>query len=305
MHHDRRYTLVRIHDDGHFEPLEVVNHPALGLFQTEIVDQDIVVTYQIPEEPLFPPTPEQKKALKVPLEPDPVMLENGTVEVELYKSKCQGYRMPEEYNSWFSSCLGFETVLAHIGDAKRPVLGTLSPFTRSQQNRGWLSSMASYLTGYGAQDPHWLTFTSVAAYLITTEASVKDVSSRLPDGAEMDVCKFRPNIVLDGEGAYDEEFWGEIAVGTGGPRFVLTGNCGRCISINVDYETGRRDTGPGGNVWKTMMKDRRVDKGNKWAPVFGRYGWLAEEEAEIEVGDEVTVTKRTQEREVWDWPSWK
>lgn len=305
MRYDRRYTLVRVHDNGRCEPLEVVHHPALGLFHTEIVDQDIVVTYQIPAEPLFPPTPEQKTALKVPLDPDPAMLKNGTIEVELYKSKCQGYRMPEEYNSWFSSCLGFETVLAHIGDAKRPVLGTMSPFTRSLQNRGWLSSMASYLTGYGAQDPHYLTFTSVAAYHITTEASLNEVSSRLPEGAAMDGRKFRPNIVLDGEGPYDEEFWGEIAVGTGGPHFALTGNCGRCISINVDYETGKRNTAPGGNVREKLMKDRRVDKGNKWSPVFGRYGWLAEESSEIEVGDEVTVTKRTEERAVWDWPRWK
>lgn len=305
MRYDRRFTLVKVHDDGHLEPVEVVKYPACALFETEIIGENIVVRYRIPEEPLFPPTPEQKTPLEIPLNPD--VSKSHTVEVDLYKSKGQGYRMPESYNSWFSSCFGFETVLVYIGDARRPVLGTMSPFTRSQQNRGWLSSIVSYLTGWdGGQDPHYLTFTSVAAYLIATEASVNELSSRLAEGVDMDVRKFRPNIVIDGEGAYEEEFWEEIVVeGGGGPRFVLTGNCGRCLSITVDYETGRQGTGEMGSIWKKMMKDRRVDKGNKWAPIFGRYGFLVDEEADIAVGNEVTVTKRLGDRCVWDWPRYK
>lgn len=306
VQYDRWFTLVRVHDDGHLEPVEVVKYAACALFETEIIDEHVIVRYRIPEEPLFPPTPEQKTALKIPLHPD--VSKSETVEVDLYKSKCHGYRMSESYNSWFSSCFGFKTVLVYIGDARRPVLGTMSPYVQSQQNRGWLSTITSYvnyLTGYGAQDPHALTFTSVAAFLIATEASVNELSGRLAEGVEMDVRKFRPNIVVDGEEAYDEEFWGEIVIAKGGPRFVLTGNCGRCLSITVDYDTGRQGTGELGSVWKKMMKDRRVDKGNKWAPIFGRYGFLVDETATIQLGDQVAVTKRLGERCVWDWPRYK
>lgn len=304
VQYDRKFMLLKTHDDGTHESVEVVKFPACALFNQEIVDGKIVVSYEIPEEPLFPPTPEQKTTIEIPLEPDTTGLD--TVEVDLYKSIGFGYRMPEAYSSWFSSCIGFETVLVYIGDAKRPVLGTMSPFARQQQqNRGWLSSLRSYITG-AEEDPHWLTFTCVAAYLIATEASVDDVTRRLPLGEKMDVRKFRPNIVIDGEEPFDEDFWGEITVNNqDAPRFTLTGNCGRCVSINVDYKTGRRGTGQSGNVLKTLMRDRRVDLGNKWSPIFGRYGFLEKEEAEIWVGDEVAVTKRLDERCVWDWPPYK
>ncbi|ROW04502.1 hypothetical protein VMCG_05041 [Cytospora schulzeri] len=299
VQYDRRFMLLKVHDDGHLEPIEVVRFPACALFEPEIVGDKIIVKYIIPEEPLFPPTPEQKTTLEVPLEPDTSGLDQ--VEVDLYNSKCMGYRMPEHYSSWFSSCLGFESLLVYVGDSRRPILGSMSPHTQKQQKKGWLSSMANYVTGSNEEDPHKLTFTCVAAYLITSEASVNDVSSKLPPGEEMDMRKFRPNIVIDGEEAFDEDFWGEIEIGSG-PRFVLTGNCGRCLSVNVDYKTGRPGTGEVGNVLKKMMKYRRVDLGNKYAPVFGRYGFLTEEEAEIQVGAEVTVTQRLEERRVWDWP---
>ena len=298
--------LLKVHDDGRLEPIEVVRFPACALFVPDIVEDKITVRYNIPEAPLFPPTPEQSTTLEIPLEPDTSELEH--VEVDLYGSKCMGYRMPEHYSAWFSACFGLECILAYVGDARRPILGSMSPHAQAQQqNRGWLSSIAGRITGSegGAEaDPHRLTFTCVAAYLITTEASVDDVSGRLPPGEEMEMRKFRPNIVVDGEGPYDEDFWGEIEVGGGGggARFVLTGNCGRCLSINVDYNTGRPGTGESGNVLRKLMKDRRVDLGNKWSPVFGRYGFLIDEEADIQVGDEVTVTKRMQERRVWDWP---
>lgn len=273
----------------------MVRYPACALFIPEIVDGDIVVRYQIPEDSVSTPTPAQKTTLEIPLEPDTSGLKR--VEVDLYKSTTMGYRMPEAHNSWFSSCLGFETILVYVGDGKRQVLGTMSPHVQNKQNQGWLSSMKSYM-GSNDEDPHWLTFTCVASYLIATEASVNDVSSRLPPGEEMDIRKFRPNIVVEGEGPFDEDFWGEIEVDSG-VRFSLTGNCGRCVSINVDYATGRPGTGESGNVLKKLMKDRRVDKGNKYSPIFGRYGFLQADQAEIQVGQDVAVTKRMEERCVW------
>lgn len=47
------------------------------------------------------------------------------------------------------------------------------------------------------------------------------------------------------------------------------------------------------------MKDRRVDKGMKYSPIFGRYGFLrgsAEASRTINVGDEAVVSKVNEER---------
>ena len=44
-----------------------------------------------------------------------------------------------------------------------------------------------------------------------------------------------------------------------------------------------------------LQKDRRVDKGNKYGAVFGRYGFLKGEGGVVEVGDEVRVSRRNSE----------
>ena len=105
--------------------------------------------------------------------------------------------------------------------------------------------------------------------------------------------KFRPNIVVDGEGPWDEDFWAELSLPRFGGKIVLTSNCARCTSINVDLETGRMGEGESGQLLKKLMKDRRIDPGNKWTPIFGRYGFPSKG-GEIIVGDEVAVTKRNE-----------
>lgn len=233
------------------------------------------------------------------------------------------------------------------------------------------------------RDRDFLTFNEAAPFLVTSRASLRDVSSRLPQGEEMDMIAFRPNIVVDddhehehdgydgstdddhdsgydgssddgpGHGRsssssstslkpYEEDYWAELLVGGSGsgrsddgPRLALTANCARCVSINIDYETGRPAEGERGSVLKKLMKDRRVDTGNKWSPIFGRYAFLlptasaarqqpqqqddegeeggdedvvagaeadATAAADIAVGDEVRVTRRSSDRDVWSWP---
>lgn len=56
--------------------------------------------------------------------------------------------------------------------------------------------------------------------------------------------------------------------------------------------------GESGKLLKKMMRDRRVDSGNKWSPIFGRYGFPTQG-GEIRVGDEVLVTKRNKDHTVW------
>jgi len=140
-------------------------------------------------------------------------------------------------------------------------------------------------------------FADCAPFLVISETSVDDVSTRL-SGEEMDRTKFRPNIAVSGaENAFEEDFWTELAVGPRRSRLLLTGNCVRCQSLNVDYETGKMGTGESGSVLKKLMKDRRVDRGARFSPVFGRYSFLDRRATgeRIRVGDEVEVVKRGKE----------
>lgn len=159
-----------------------------------------------------------------------------------------------------------------------------------------LKTLQSYLIPSNLED-EGLTFSDVAPYLIVTSTSLSHVSSLLPSGQSMDIRKFRPNIIISNASqAYDEDFWGEITVS--GASIILTQNCARCQSINVDFETGKPGTDEHGTMLKRLMKDRRVDKGTKYSPVFGRYGFLISkgDGTAIKVGDEVTVSKRNKER---------
>ncbi|KAK4212014.1 molybdenum cofactor sulfurase [Rhypophila decipiens] len=289
--------------------------------------------------------------LEVPLEPDISTLE--CVDVELHGSPASAYRMGGAYDEWFASCIGIPVVLVYIGDGKRPVLGETLDATKLKSKasspkeeaekpgtatRGWISSLTSYISSATTSKPKdepapWLTFTDVAPLLIASESSLNDVSSRLsqpastpsPASLEVGMYKFRPNLVVAGQDvpppAWDEDYWGELEITTREKQtearkvtLLLTGNCVRCTSLNVDYETGRPAEGELGSVLKKLMKDRRVDKGSKWSPVFGRYASVdfdsgSEFEGEdavksvwVSVGDEVQVTRRIEERSVWDWP---
>lgn len=149
-----------------------------------------------------------------------------------------------------------------------------------------------------------ITFADAAPYLIASQTSVDNVSGRLAGDESMDVTKFRPNIVVSGaETAFEEDFWAELRVGEEGARLLLTQNCVRCKSVNVDYATGKIGTGQSGSgsVLKKLMIDRRVDRGAKYSPVFGRYGFLdrGSERAMIQVGDRVMVSKRLEEHTVF------
>lgn len=312
IRHDRTFMLCRVTETGELQKVQLSSHPECALFSQEMVGGAVHVRFHAPPGSSSSSPSAQTDVLEVPLEPDLGPL--ARADVNLHQSMVRAYRMGAPYDAWFSACFGFDAALVYIGDGRRPVLGTFSPkSTVPAPSKGWLSSVSGFLGG-GQQDddeeePDWLAFSDCAPFLIATEASLANVSRRLESG-DMEMVKFRPNIVVDGEGEFDEDFWAELAAvqgsgGTaaGGPAFTLTKMCNRCASINVDYATGKPAAGEHGVVLKKLMSDRRVDAGYKYAPVFGKYAFLkGDAPGSLAVGDAVEVTRRSEERPVWDWP---
>lgn len=318
--------------------MHVADFPEMTLFLTDLVLPDehhqpgkIIVTY-VPPVAQGGQENDGSKILEVPLQPSVEGLTELTI--TMHQSPTKAYDMGARFNDWFSDCFGYRVVLAYLGtDNSRRVLDSFLPNKTSQPQRqqqpqhglsGLLSSVTSTISstlGYGHAasdaDSETITFADCAPYLIVTEASLDDVSARLPDGEKMDITKFRPSIVLSGaETAWEEDFWAELVVSDGktgtndtdtntnanaNTRFLLTANCGRCQSINIDYATGKPGTGESGSVLKKLMKDRRVDKGAKYSPIFGRYAFLdnGSDGACIRIGDEVVVSKVNSERMVY------
>ena len=196
--------------------------------------------------------------------------------------------MPDNINTWFSECFGYECILAYTGDS----LGVRRTDSKAQ---AWLSQVKSIVPG----QEDVVNFSEGAALLVASASSMQDLHPRLPDGEQVIMEKFRPNIVVDGDGTpWAEDYWAELTVPRLGGRIILTSNCARCRSINVDLEKGTMGEGESGKLLKKLMKDRRIDPGHKWTPIFGRYGFPTVG-GEIRVGDEVILSKRNDEHTVW------
>ena len=220
------------------------------------------------------------------------------MDADLYGSGFSVYDMGSKYNDWFSERFGWATKLVISGEQERDIL---FPAMQAQPN-----SSSSWLSGFtkniplvggmfgGGQQPR-LKFQDCAHLLVCSQKSCQAVSDMLDEGIEFDIRKTRPNFVVNGQKAWEEDFWGEIAVGDGDNevKVSLPHNCLRCQSLNVDFKTGQYSKDKNIEVLKLLMKDRRVDTKKKYNAAFGRYGFNRVEDIgkEIKVGDVVKVTQ--------------
>ncbi|KAH7124901.1 hypothetical protein B0J13DRAFT_589016 [Dactylonectria estremocensis] len=339
--YDRHFMLW---DVDKSENLHIGLRPALCLFTTKLTPeadpQSIQVEYGLSHAFDQPSDAVEASALSVPLEPDIDGL--AQVTVIMHQSPCPAYDMGEKYNQWFSRRLGYPVKLLYIGDYRRKVLGnigegvtagavdllhpSLAAIAVILVLLGYLSLygsgarpvslaltmvpfasclvLAQHLRGWLSKRQPMITFADLAAYLIISKTSYQDVNNRLPNDEELDITKFRANIVVSGATkAYDEDFWAELRIRKG-ITMKMTQNCARCSSLNVDYVTGRPGKTEAGKVLKKLSKDRRVDPGMKWSPIFGRYGFLTSTPdaagggVVIKVGDEVEVMRHNSERTI-------
>ncbi|CAH0057033.1 unnamed protein product [Clonostachys solani] len=302
--------------------------------------QSIQVQYGLSHTFDQPLEPVEPSPLTVPLVPNVKGLAQVTVTMHL--SPCSAYDMGEKYNDWFSRRLGYSVKLLYIGDYRRQVLGNMGQGVGSGtvKVQPWLAAIPVTLLlplAYSLFSGHvsslvqltisvlmvlascavlvermgllqstskpLITFADLAAYLIISRKSYQDVNERLPDNEDMDITKFRANLVVSGaKEAYEEDFWAELRIRKS-ITMKLTQNCARCTSLNVDYATGRAGSSEAGKILKILSKDRRVDPGTKWSPIFGRYGFFtpmssSSDTVVINVGDEVEVTGRNSERTI-------
>ncbi|KAI6758544.1 hypothetical protein HG530_010784 [Fusarium avenaceum] len=241
-------------------------------------------------------------SIQFPMKPS--IVGRKTIDTNLHMSKTKAYDMGDELSKWFSDRLAQDVRLVYIGNQSRDVLGSLAPHSSGALKAGFFMRRIMNSIPLFAYPPERIAFNDLAHYLVVTEESNDEVSSRLDDGLSMDITKFRPNIVVRGASRpFAEDFWGELTF-EGGVTMELTANCFRCQSITVDYETGKTATDDRGKVWKKLNKDRRVDKGAKYSPVFGRYGFCYGNDINksLTVGQRVDVTGINEQRTTFDWP---
>ncbi|HEY0979080.1 MAG TPA: MOSC N-terminal beta barrel domain-containing protein [Flavobacteriales bacterium] len=77
-------------------------------------------------------------------------------------------------------------------------------------------------------------------YLILSQASLDDLNDRMPKALPMD--RFRPNLVIAGGEAFQEDVWRHVAIGD--CRFELVKPCARCVIPTTDQDTAQRSAEP-------------------------------------------------------------
>jgi uncharacterized protein YcbX/ferredoxin len=128
-----------------------------------------------------------------------------------------------------------------------------------------------------------LSFADGFPYLLTNEASLRDLQNRCHASVQME--QFRPNIVVTGAQAWEEDTWKVIRIGS--VIFDVAKPCSRCIFTTISPEKGLKH--PSGEPLKTLQSFRTAqDNGDV---DFGQ-NLIARSSGVIRVGDEIEVLSK-------------
>jgi uncharacterized protein YcbX len=192
-----------------------------------------------------------------------------------WDDRCAGFDEGAEARAWFSEYLGRPVRLLRF-DATAP----------RAASRNWV--------GEAAGRPGALTrFSDGFPLLVVSVASLAALDERLAAAGlpAAPVTRFRPNVVLEGIDAFEEDFADTLATGpAAGPRVVLKAvkPCTRCTIPEVDPATGRHEAGIL-QVLATFRSDPKLGG----AVTFGQNCVVLEGlDGALRVGDPVEVASR-------------
>ncbi len=160
-----------------------------------------------------------------------------------------------DFDRWFSEALDREVRLMYMpDDSRRPTDGR------------YAKSLNSFSDGF--------------PYLIASQASLDDLNEKLRSKGEAAVPmdRFRPNFVVAGGDAFQEDRWRQIMIGE--MKFDLVKPCARCVIVTTDQQTGARMKEP----LRTLSTYR--SKGNK---VLFAMNAVAHDEGTVRIGDPIEV----------------
>jgi len=194
-------------------------------------------------------------SLEVPRPPHGAEAIRGAV----WDGECQVLVADDAANRWISTFLsGSYRLVFQPDDAVLPML----------------AKYAGSITG-----PRRIAFTDGSPLLLIGQASLVDLNTRLPSPLPMN--RFRPNIVIDGADAYEEDTWTRVEVA--GVLLELAKQCPRCVTTTVDQATGARSDEP----LRTLATYRKVGSN----VMFGQ-NVAHHRPGRLSVGDDVRVVER-------------
>jgi uncharacterized protein YcbX len=185
--------------DAQGEFMSQREHPKMATVWTDIGEH--ALTLSAPDMP----------SVDVPLDPRP----SATLRVRVWKSVCDAIPVSSYADAWLAEYLGMPCRLVYMPESTRRL--------SNPQHAGG-EKLVGFADGY--------------AYLVTTEASLADLNARIAanGGSAVPMNRFRPNLVLRGGRAFDEDGWREIRIGEAVLRAAKP--CGRCQVTTTDQASG-------------------------------------------------------------------
>ncbi|MEM7077519.1 MAG: MOSC N-terminal beta barrel domain-containing protein [Pseudomonadota bacterium] len=123
-------------------------------------------------------------------------------------------------------------------------------------------------------------FVDVAPILVTSVESLQDLNDRMSASVPME--RFRPNVVIEGLGAFAEDELTELRIN--GIQLLRATHCERCAVTCTDHLTGERNQEP----LATLRSYRHREGGYAGGVMFGAYMGVSGQGV-LRVGDKLTV----------------
>ncbi|MCO5590926.1 hypothetical protein L7F22_044902 [Adiantum nelumboides] len=199
---------------------------------------------------LFVTSPSMTTRLEIPV--FPAAQQADPVRFNLCGERSFGISYEKEVADWFTEALGTPCSLV-----KR------QPRSRQVHLRGGDSEPQI------CDDARDLSYANEGQFLLVSRASVDNLNQRAALSLQsnkpnhkrlthnpvipVDPLRFRPNFVVSGGSAFDEDRWQSLNIE--GNKFVVLGGCNRCQMINIDQATGRSQDGS--NPLLTLAAYRR------------------------------------------------
>ncbi len=250
--YDRRWMLVD--QDNRF--ISQRQYPQMALiepsFESDVMDFGLSV--RAPNMPvLIIPYPDEQIELY------------DEIEVTCWDDKVNVNHINTAIDNWFSEFLDIDCQLVYMPEkTMRPV----DPdFARSAEN-----DIASFSDGF----PN----------LIISEASLEDLNHRA--NINLSMSRFRPNIVLSGCEAYEEDLFGHFKINQ--IDFYAVKPCSRCIITTIDPQTGQKESR---EPLKTLAQYRKM----KNKVFFGQnllHKLSITSDNQLNIGDKLDIVKASE-----------
>jgi uncharacterized protein len=200
--------------------------------------------------------------LHIPLDLPPPEHEK-LVQVQVWKDTVTAYDCDEVTAVWFSNAIGTPCRLVRF-----------HPSAKREASRKWTGDVEAETL-----------FSDGFPFLVISEESLADLNEKLQAAGRsaLPMDRFRPNLVIRGAGAFDEDH--SATLRSGEVVFKPVKPCPRCPIPSVDQQTGEVGADP-----LDILRSYRVDERVNGGITFGMNAILLEgEEKELKVGQEIEL----------------